>query len=155
VRSKVDGVSPADTDFAGSPRNCGSLWPVISRLKKTWKNGLRSRLRSAAAPRRCARTAGRCGERFDHALLHATEEVAEARVALEVHAQHEGAQEQAHQRLELGVLAVHHRRADAEVALPALAVQEDGEGGEEHHEQRGSSCRASSPTRRASSRSTV
>ena len=69
-------------------------------------------------------------------LAHLREQLAEGRIAREVGAQHQRVDEEADQPLELGAPAAGDRRADHDVLLPAVALQQHLEGGQQRHEQR-------------------
>ena len=62
------------------------------------------------------------------------QQLAAAGVGVEPRAQDEGVDEEADQPLDLGAVAVRHRHADGEVALPRVARQQQLPGGEERHE---------------------
>src|SRR6202035_2774815 len=68
---------------------------------------------------------------------HAAEEVAEARLAVDPRPQRQGVDEEADQVLDLAPRAVRHRRADEEVLLAAVTLEESLEAGQEDHEEGG------------------
>src|SRR5262249_58942161 len=64
---------------------------------------------------------------------HSRQERGEGGIAARLGAQHEGVQEEADERLELGAAAGGDRRADREVVLAGVAGEEGLGGGEERH----------------------
>ena len=70
-------------------------------------------------------------------LLHAREQLREGELARELGAEREGVDEDADERLGLGLGAVGDRRADDDVVLARVAVEEHVERREEDHEERG------------------
>jgi hypothetical protein len=67
-------------------------------------------------------------------LPHPAQQLAEARVARAVGAQHQGVDEEPDQPLQLAARAVGNRRAHGDVVLPRAAVEESGKPGEEQQE---------------------
>ncbi len=75
-------------------------------------------------------------------LPRAVQELVEARPAGEIGAQHQGVDEEADQRLDLGPVAARHRRAHGEAALAREPREQRLEAGEERHEERrAAACR--------------
>jgi hypothetical protein len=81
-------------------------------------------------------------EGAEHGLAHAAEQLAEGRIARQVGAQHEAVHEAADERLRLGPAAPGDRRADDDVRLARVAVQQRLERGQQRGEQRRSGAAA-------------
>jgi hypothetical protein len=75
-------------------------------------------------------------ERGQRRAPHAPQQLAEARPAGEVVAQHERVDEEADQALDLAAVAARDRRADDDVLGPRRAHEHHFEGGEQDHEER-------------------
>jgi len=72
---------------------------------------------------------------FQCSLAHLLEQVEEACLAIDVRAQHLRVDEKAQQALGLGAIAVGRRHADTDVSLAAVAMQQQLERGQQHHER--------------------
>ncbi|GAA3475283.1 hypothetical protein GCM10018965_098360 [Nonomuraea roseola] len=75
-------------------------------------------------------------ERLEHGRPHPLEQLAEGGVAAEIGPQHQRVDEHADQRLDLGKVPAHHRRAHRDVVLVGVTGQQRLEPREQHHEQR-------------------
>ena len=91
----------------------------------------------AAAPRPASRRAGPDGRRPPASPPSYAPAVAETSGRPTVRAQHQRVDEEADQPLDLRSVAVGDRRADGEVSLSGVAVQQHLEGREQRHEQGG------------------
>jgi hypothetical protein len=76
------------------------------------------------------------GEGVEHDAAHPRHQLAEARIAAEVRAQHQGVEEHADQRLQLGAVALRGRRAHHQVVLTREAPELQLPGRKQRHEQR-------------------
>ncbi len=72
---------------------------------------------------------------FDHGVANLFEQLADAHLPVELHAQHLGVEEGADQPFAFRADTVGHRRADAQVGLAAVAVEQHRQGGGHGHEQ--------------------
>ena len=70
-------------------------------------------------------------------LAHPAQEVAEAQAGQRPGTEHQDIDEESDETLDLGPVAVRHRGADGEVLLPAVAMEQGLEGGQQHHERGG------------------
>ncbi|MNC05355.1 hypothetical protein D3C75_528260 [compost metagenome] len=75
------------------------------------------------------------GLAFDHRVAHLLEQFAHGHLPVELAAQHLCVEERADQPFAFRANAVGHRRADAQIGLAAVAVQQRGQGGGHGHEQ--------------------
>ncbi len=83
----------------------------------------------------------------ERGLADAVHEVSETRIAREIGAQDEHVDEETDQIFHVAVIAVGNRRADGDVGLAGVAVEERLEGREERHEQGGAVVAAEGPQR--------
>ena len=126
----------------GSGRRVSSGRPTSGirlfwRTNITWKSGVR--LGSRAGLQRLdelleGQVLVLVGPQRD--LADAAEQLAEARVARQVGPQRQHVHEEADQPLDLGAVPVGDRRADDDVVLAAVAVEQGLEGGQQRHEGR-------------------
>ena len=75
-------------------------------------------------------------ERVERRRLHARDELAERRPAVELHAQDDGVGEEADEPFDIGPGAVRDGRSDREVGLPGPPMEQRRVGGEHRHERR-------------------
>ncbi len=75
--------------------------------------------------------------RVDHVLTHLAQQRAPRQAGLEIAADRQRADEHADDTLDLAGVTIGHRRADHDVALAAVAVQQHVEHGQQRHVQRG------------------
>ncbi len=75
------------------------------------------------------------GLAFDHGVAHLLEQFADRHLPVELATQHLGVEERPDQPFAFRADAVGHRRADAQVGLAAVAVEQCGERGGHGHEQ--------------------
>ncbi|NYG35525.1 hypothetical protein BDD16_004587 [Sphaerotilus montanus] len=103
----------------------------------TWNSGAWARLRSGLSAS-TTRSKGQrlAGEGAQRGVADLREQLGEGLLGVEVAAEDEGVDEQADEVLGLGVLAVGHGRADADVGLSAVAVQHELQGCQQGHEDR-------------------
>ena len=80
------------------------------------------------------------------------EQLAKGRPLAAVHAENEGVEEEADKPFHLATGAVGHGGADEEIGLPGSAVEQQGEAGEERHEERRPLAPAQRAQRRGDSR---
>ncbi len=72
---------------------------------------------------------------FDHRVANLFEQLGDAHLPVKLHAQHLGIEKRADQPFAFRTNAVGHRRADAQVVLAAVAVEQYRQGGGHGHEQ--------------------
>ncbi len=75
------------------------------------------------------------GLALDHGVANLLEQLADGHLPIELATQHLGIEERADQPFAFRANAVGHRRADAQVGLAAIAIQQRGQGGGHGHEQ--------------------
>ena len=73
----------------------------------------------------------------EHGLPHLPHERGEAEQSRQSNAQHEGVDEEPDQSLELGPVAAGDGRADRQIDLPGVTVEQRTETGQQNHERRG------------------
>ena len=75
------------------------------------------------------------GKRAHHHPAHPLDELPKIRFSGQIRAKHQGVQEKTDEILNLRAVAVGNRRADADVILPGVPIQQSLKSGQHHHKE--------------------